>query len=156
MRASEVKNMLTDLLTTKTVIVETSCDSWEAAVERGGELLENIHATDHQYTEAMKRSIVENGPYVVIAPNIALLHARPEEGVKKVCMSLQIIHSGVRFGYEGRDPVKLVFAFGAIDSQSHLSALQQLMELFNNEPLLDKLKSSKDSSEAVSLLNNHL
>lgn len=148
--------MLTDLLTTETIIVENNCDSWEAAVERGGKLLENINATEHQYTEAMKKSIKENGPYVVIAPNIALLHARPEDGVKKVCMSLQIINSGVSFGHEGRDPVKLVFAFGAIDAQSHLSALQQLMELLNNEPLLDKLIGSVDSVEAVSLLNNQL
>ncbi|WP_182201528.1 PTS sugar transporter subunit IIA [Paraliobacillus salinarum] len=148
--------MLKDLLTTKTVEVRTDCDSWQEAVERGGELLENINAISHHYTEAMKQSIVENGPYVVIAPHIALLHARPEDGVNEVCMSLQIINTGVHFGYEKRDPVKLVFAFGAIDSQSHLKALQQLMELFNNENLLEKLKNSETNSEAVKLLNKYL
>lgn len=148
--------MLKDLLTAETVVVEYNCESWERAVERGGELLENINAIDHSYTKAMKKSILDNGPYVVIAPHVALLHARPEDGVKEVCMSLQIIRSGVSFGYEKRDPVKLVFAFGAIDSQSHLSALQKLMELFNNEMLLDKLKNVQNTDAAVALLNNQL
>lgn len=148
--------MLKNLLTTETVAVENDCNSWEKAVERSGELLENINAIDHSYTEAMEKSIQDNGPYVVIAPNIALLHARPEDGVKRVCMSLQIINSGVRFGYENRDPVKLVFAFGAIDSQSHLSALQKLMELFNNESLLEQLKGVQYPNEAITLLNDQL
>lgn len=148
--------MLKELLTKKTITVEKECESWEKAVERGGELLENINAVDHTYTEAMKQSIRDNGPYIVIAPSIALLHARPEDGVKEVCMSLQIVNEGVHFGHEERDPVKLIFAFGALDSESHLSALQKLMELLNNESLLEKCKNAKYTEEVISLLNNNL
>jgi len=147
--------MLKELLTKETITVEKDCESWEAAVERGGKLLENINAVEHTYTEAMKQSIRDNGPYIVIAPNIALLHARPEDGVKKVCMSLQVVNKGVNFGYEERDPVKLIFAFGALDSESHLKALQKLMDLLNNEALLEKCKNDKYPDEIISLLNNN-
>lgn len=148
--------MLKELLTNETITVNEAFNSWEEAVEEGGKLLENIDGVKHEYTIAMKESIKENGPYIVIAPSIALLHARPEDGVKKVCMSLQVVHEGVEFGHPDRDPVKLIFAFGALDSKSHLTALQNLMELLNNESLLKKIKKAESTSEVTSLITNFL
>lgn len=148
--------MLNELLTNETITVSETLNSWEEAVEKGGELLENVGGVNQEYTLAMKESIKENGPYIVIAPSIALLHARPEDGVKKVCMSLQVVHEGVKFGHPERDPVKLIFAFGALDSKSHLSALQNLMELLNNKNLLEKVKKAESSSEVTSLITSFL
>lgn len=145
--------MLKNMLTKKTVIVEETCDTWQNAVLKGGELLKNTGSIEECYIAAMRESVEKNGPYMVIAPGIALLHARPQDGVNEACMSLQILKHGVPFGHEERDPVTLVFAFGAVDAESHLKALQQLMELFNDEELLTKLKHAQNVEEALSLLN---
>lgn len=145
--------MLKDMLTKDTVVVEDTCDTWQDAVKTGGRLLKETGAIEESYVVAMAESVEKNGPYMVIAPGIALLHARPEDGVNEACMSLQILKQGVPFGHEKRDPVTLVFAFGAVDAQAHLMALQQLMELFNDEERLEKLKNSKSAEEALILIN---
>ncbi|MEK4023946.1 MULTISPECIES: PTS sugar transporter subunit IIA [unclassified Sporosarcina] len=145
--------MLKNILTKETVVVEEACDTWQNAVQKGGILLKRTGAIEDGYITAMAESVEKNGPYMVIAPGIALLHARPEDGVNEACMSLQILKTGVPFGHEERDPVTLVFAFGAVDAQSHLQALQQLMELFNDEDRLTKLRNSQSVEEALILLN---
>lgn len=38
---------------------------------------------EKSYIDGMIDSVKEHGPYIVIAPNIALLHARTETGSKK-------------------------------------------------------------------------
>lgn len=145
--------MLRNMLTKETVVVEEDCNTWQDATLKGGNMLVKIGAIENRYVEAMKESVEKNGPYMVIAPGIVLLHARPEDGVNEACMSLQVLKQGVPFGHEERDPVTLVFAFGAVDAESHLKALQQLMELFNNEGLLVDLKNARNQEEALSLLN---
>lgn len=145
--------MLRNMLTKETVVVEENCNTWRDATLKGGNMLVKIGAIENRYVEAMKESVEKNGPYMVIAPGIVLLHARPEDGVNEACMSLQVLKQGVPFGHEERDPVTLVFAFGAVDAESHLKALQQLMELFNNERLLIDLKNARNQEEALSLLN---
>lgn len=147
------QKMLTELLTRDTIAIRESCNSWEDAVRTGGELLQRVNGTNEAYTEAIIAAIHKHGPYMVIAPGIVLLHARPEDGVLNVCMSLQIIKSGVVFGHKDRDPVSLVFAFGAIDTKSHLLALSQLMNLFNDETLLNQLRKCSSEKEAVSILH---
>ena len=148
----EHQKMLGDLLTKQTISVIEDIDSWEDAVKEAGKLLQVAGTIEPSYTEAMLQSIYKHGPYIVIAPGIALLHARPEDGVKEVCMSLQIVKNGVKFGHKDRDPVDLVFAFGAMDTQSHLLALSQLMNLFNNESLLQKLRKSSTIEEALEVI----
>jgi PTS system ascorbate-specific IIA component len=58
----------------------------------------------------MRRVLQELGPYAVIAPGIALLHARPDDGVLAPCLALITLSRAVEFGSEQNDPVDLVFA----------------------------------------------
>jgi mannitol operon transcriptional antiterminator len=144
--------VLTDLLTLETVSCIDGCPDWTNAVYAGGDLLQKIGGIESKYNDAVIQALQKHGPYMVIAPGIALLHARPEDGVNQVCMSLQILRSGVRFGHKDRDPVRLVFMFGTTDPKSHLQALSELMNLINDEPLLDALRASQTAAEAVEVL----
>lgn len=107
---------------------------------------------EEQYITAMTQVIKEHGPYVVITPGIALVHARPEDGVQEVCMSLLVCREGVSFGNTEKDPVHLIFAFGAVDDNQHLKALSQLMTLLNDEACIHKLRSSSSVAEVLAVL----
>ena len=87
-----------------------------------GAFLVDTDAVFPSYVDAMVRAVEELGPYMIVAPGIALAHARPEDGVKRMCMSLVRLASPVEFGSEANDPVDLVFAFGAVDKEAHLQA----------------------------------
>ena len=73
----------------------------------------------------------ELGPYIVIAPGIAMPHSRPEDGVLKPCVALMTLSTPVNFGNEENDPVRLVFSFGAPDKEQHVEALRELATVFS-------------------------
>ena len=152
----DARPMLDDLLTEQTVKIMNQCTEWEKAVKEAGYMLLEKDTVEKSYIDAMVQAIKEHGPYIVIAPGIALVHARPEDGVKEVCMSLLVCPEGVSFGNKEKDPVNLVFAFGAIDNNQHLRALSQMMTLLNDEPAIKQLKSASTVEEALSVLRESI
>jgi mannitol operon transcriptional antiterminator len=148
----DVRPMLQDLLNEHTIKIVNQCNDWKEAIIIAGEMLLEQELVERGYIDAMVQGINEHGPYVVIAPGIALVHARPEDGVKEVCMSLLICQGGVSFGNGEKDPVELVFAFGAVDNNQHLRALSQMMTLLNNEHAIQQLKTATTAEDALSVL----
>lgn len=78
-----VQPMLKDLLTKDTIRVNIDAKDWEDAIRKGGDLLEKNDSIEHRYVDGMVETMKEIGPYIVIAPGIAMPHARPESGVKR-------------------------------------------------------------------------
>lgn len=148
------KPMLADLITEETINIGVVVSSWEDAVQAAGDLLVRSGGAERSYVEAMIRSIKEIGPYVVLAPGIALAHARPEDGVKKICMSFVQLAAPVSFGAGPNDPVNLVFAFGAINHDSHLSALASLARILGNKEKVEGLRSARKKDKVLAILSS--
>jgi PTS system ascorbate-specific IIA component len=85
---------------------------------------------------------------MVLAPGIALAHARPEDGVVSVGMSLITLATPVEFGSEANDPVQLVISFGGVDKEKHIGMLQALSQFLVEEENQQLLKTAQ-SVEAV-------
>lgn len=121
------------------VALDVDVQTPEDAISAAGNLLVKGKLVDENYVKAMIRSYHENGPYFVIAPHIAIPHARPEDGVKEACVSLIRLKSGVKFGHSANDPVHLVFGLGAATSEEHLAILKKLTTLLNDQENIKKL-----------------
>ncbi|MGB9840959.1 BglG family transcription antiterminator [Thermovenabulum sp.] len=144
--------VLEELITEKTIKLNIDAKDWEDAVRKGGEILVENGFVEPRYVEAMIKTVKEIGPYIVIAPGIALPHARPEDGVREICMSLITLKEPVNFGSEANDPVKLVISFGAVDHHSHLKALSKLMNLFNNNNYIKTILATNDKKEILNII----
>ncbi|GGE53315.1 PTS sugar transporter subunit IIA [Pullulanibacillus camelliae] len=134
------------------VELDAAVTSPDEAIQTAGNLLVEEGLVEEQYVEAMVQSYHKNGPYFVLAPQIALPHARPEDGVKEASVSFLRLMHPVRFGSAVNDPVHLVFALGASSSDEHLEILQKLMALLNNPENVKKLMEMTAYSEMESLL----
>lgn len=77
------EHMIRDWLTPDKIKVINSIDSWENAVRLAAEPLLMQGYIAGSYIEAILQSHKELGPYYVLAPGLAMPHARPEQGVKK-------------------------------------------------------------------------
>ncbi|MDY0404178.1 PTS sugar transporter subunit IIA [Virgibacillus sp. 179-BFC.A HS] len=124
----------------------------EDAIEAAGNLLVDEGLVEKSYTKAMRNSYKENGPYFVLAPNIAIPHARPEDGVKEASVSLVQLKEPVVFGHSTNDPVRLVFGLGASSSDEHLILLQKLTTLLNDSVNVDKLTSATNYEDIKNIL----
>jgi mannitol/fructose-specific phosphotransferase system IIA component (Ntr-type) len=122
---------LTDLLTKEQVAVQVPAKDWRDAVRQVGRLLVQSGAVEERYIDGMIHTAEELGPYIVIAPGIAMPHSRPEDGVRRPCMALITLKDPINFGNAENDPVRLVFAFGAVDQKQHIEALSQLAGAFS-------------------------
>jgi PTS system ascorbate-specific IIA component len=90
----------------------------------------------------------ELGPYIAIAPGIAIPHARPEDGAKSFGLSLLVVKQGVEFGSHN-DPVYLVLSFATPDKESHLEFLRQLATLLQNVEDVARVIVQKQTPEQV-------
>ena len=145
--------MLSDYITKDLIRLQVKAADWESAVRTGGELLLTAGICEERYVDAMVDAVRELGPYMVLAPGIALAHGRPEDGVLKVGMSIINLSEPVEFGNEANDPVYLVISFGGVDKESHLKMLQELAGFLmdeNNQTLLKTASSIDEVMKAFS------
>ncbi|SKA93911.1 transcriptional antiterminator, BglG family [Caloramator quimbayensis] len=147
--------MLKDLITWKTILLNAECSTWQEAIKLGTDILSENNYVDDRYYDAIMENFKNIGPYMVVAPGIVLSHARPEDGVKKLSMSLVTLKNPVNFGSELNDPVKLIITIAAIDNESHLKALSQLMELFMNSNDMNEIYKAKTKEEIINIVTKY-
>jgi PTS system ascorbate-specific IIA component len=140
----------------KLVAMNVELSSPEEAIQAAGQLLVNENLVEASYVDAMIQSFHKNGPYFVLAPQIALPHARPEDGVNEASVSLIQLKTPVKFGSKNNDPVELVFALGASSSEEHLQVLQKLMFLLSDQANLKKLKEATNYNDIKQLLGGNV
>ena len=148
--------MITDLLKTENIKVNVDVNTWEEAGRSAGKLLVDTKGVEEKYVDAMIDGVKKYGPYIVIAKGIAIFHARPADGVKRVCMSLVTLKNGVNFNAGDKDPVELVFAFGAIDNNTHLKMLSEVMDILRDRQGIDSILRAKDGKEVLAIIKNKL
>jgi len=114
------------------------------AIVQAGSLLQKQGYVSGAYVDAMINSYRKNGPYFVLAPQIALPHARPEDGVVQAAVSLVQLREPVRFGHAANDPVRLVFGIAAASSPQHIELVRRLSALLADETRQKQLMEVKD------------
>lgn len=148
--------MLLDILNENRIVTNCDVADWKEAIEASGKLLLDDGLIEPRYIDAMVTSVVENGPYIVVSEGIAIAHARPENGVNQLGMSLVILKDAIKFGHKTNDPVKLVFSFGAVNNDDHIEAFRELTKLLMNEDFVDAVDSMKSSTEVYRFIKQKL
>lgn len=148
--------MILDLLQKENIAVDVKAADWKEVVDETGKLLLKADQIEEKYIEAMKQSIIDNGPYVVIGKGIALLHARPEDGVKENCLSLITLAEPVEFGNENNDPVQIAFAFGTVDNEKHVKTISELSVVLMEESAVDRIAEMGSAEEILTYIEDIL
>jgi ascorbate PTS system EIIA or EIIAB component len=112
--------------TTVTAQVGLRADGWRDAIHSACRPLVTSGAVHPRYADACVGVVEEHGPYIVLAPGIALAHAHPEDGVVRTCLAAAVLADPVAFGHETNDPVDVVFVFGSPDREQHVGLLAAL------------------------------
>lgn len=147
--------MLADFLTCDYIRLNVACDNWKDAVKAGTDLLLEKKCIEPSYLDAIIHHHENFGPYMVVAPGIVLAHARPEDGAKKVSISLVTLKEPIVFGNITNDPVKLVFTFATTDNKVHLSLLASLMELLSNQKDMQAIMSASQVSSVIDIIKQY-
>ena len=135
-----------ELLAKEAIALHQDANSWEDAIKKSGQLLINTGKIKESYIDATIRNIRELGPYILIAPNVALPHSRPEDGVIEQGISVLTLKNPVEFDPE--KPFQIVICLAAVDQNLHIDMLQKISEVIADETLVNTLLTT-DSVEVV-------
>ncbi|MBU8587038.1 BglG family transcription antiterminator [Priestia megaterium] len=146
------KPMLHEVLQEPFLQLTDSADDWKSAVRLAAKPLLNYEYIEPSYVEAMIKSVEQLGPYIVIAPKVALPHARPEQGVNRVGMSMLRLKEPVYFSTEKQHGAQLIIVLAATDNETHLKALSQLSMMLSENDNIDKLIAMNTKQEMLALI----
>ena len=148
-----MSSVLEQALGQGSIKLQQSCVSWRETFELAGLGLVESSRTTSAYTNEMIQAFEELGPYMVIAPGIALAHGRPSEAVLATGLSLVTLSTPVVFGSTANDPVSLVIGLAAVDHDSHIDLMAALSELLMSEDTVNLLLQARNESEVRSYLS---
>ena len=134
--------MLIQWLTPQHIRVIDDVSDWQEAVRLSAEPLLAEGAITPAYLDAIFTSHAELGPYYVLAPGLAMPHARPEQGARKNGLSLLHVKQGVNFAADENDPVFVVIMLCALSGDDHIQMITALAEVFSDESRLQQLLSA--------------
>ncbi|MGV2986730.1 PTS sugar transporter subunit IIA [Vibrio sp. E150_011] len=107
------------------------------------------------YLEAIKQKHQEIGAYYVLAPKIAMPHARPEDGVNEAALQITVFKNGANLESDDNGDVYFSVTLAAMDSDSHIQTIMALSELFQNEGDVDAIIAAQSKDEIVEILERY-
>lgn len=137
---------LLELLDVSKIKVFEQNYTWERAVLEVGKCLVDNGSILSSYLDTIISNTLRYGTYMFITQDVVLAHAKPEEGVKRLDISIGIFKQSIRFSdfYKA----KIIIVLAADGQRTHLKVLKQIMDIFFI-PARVELLEQKDSPENV-------
>lgn len=149
--------MLKEFVEKKHCCFHEEFNSWEEAIKAAAKPLLEDNTIEDKYVEAVIDCVKENGPYIVIAPNIAMPHSTlGHAGVNDNAISFMKVEKPVQFDKNDREKdAQLFFTLAAIDDESHLKNMMQLAEMLMDQNLIDDLTTVKCESDLLKIAEKY-
>lgn len=125
--------------------LQVHANNWEDALKVAAQPLVNDGKITDDYVNSMIESVHKLGPYIVIAPGLALGHARPSEAVKQSGIAIASLDTPVKFGNKDNDPVDLVIILASINNTDHLDLMKKIVSFLNDAANLKWLRSASSA-----------
>lgn len=148
------KNMFVNLLSKEHIQLDVEASDWREAIVKSSEsLLWNEYITAN-YVHQMIDLVTRYGPYIVVAPGIALAHASPNDGVIHPATSLIRLTKPVNFNKDEFDPVSVVICIAIEDSPMYVNAMMQLISIIKNPSFMDMVINATSSQQIYDFFIN--
>ncbi len=150
-------NLKQSLIENNSIKLHQSASNWEEAIKIGTDLLVAAGTIEPRYYDNIVSKIKEMGPYIILAPGLAMPHARPEEGVIKTSFALVTLDTPIYF--EGEDePVDVLLTLAGSDSDQHMQGLMEITQVLDDPDSdtgvdLDKIRRCKTAEDVYAVID---
>ncbi|WP_260456693.1 BglG family transcription antiterminator [Enterococcus durans] len=145
---------LLDILRPEYIQLNVVARSWEEAFYVAASPLVQANIIDRRYIDTIIQTTRREGPYMVIMDKVALPHARPEDGTRKVGLGITVLKNEIKV--MGKTPVRYIFTLSAVDNKKHIAAIAELVSLLDNRAFFNQLDYAKQASEVYHWLEKVL
>ncbi len=134
------------------IVLGASAADWRDAVRLAGAALVASGAALPGYADEMIRMIDEHGPYVVIAPGLALAHARSGPEVLDDGIAIVTLATPVSFGHPHNDPVSVVLGLAIATPAQHIEFVAAIANVFNDSTAVTDLAAAATADEVLAIM----
>lgn len=133
--------LLREIVERKLTKYETSATDWRESVRMSCETLEAEGIVEANYKEEIIDCVEKYGPYIVVAPMIAMPHSTENAvGVRDTAISFMKLSKEVSFDLEDSEKdAKVFFTVASCDPNQHIDNISRLSELLSNDEVLEEL-----------------
>lgn len=144
--------MLKELIAKGYYSIHDGFDNWEDAVRASVQPLIDAGAVKPAYADSIVRSVKEFGPYIAIAPDIAIPHAEDKANVNETTICFMKSNTPVVLDPEDHDKdSRLFFVLASNDEEKHLENLGKLVEMFEEEAFMKALGEATTLEEILAV-----
>ncbi len=148
----DTRPMLSELITSDMIQLTDEKLDWQQAIALVAQPLLEQGKIEASYIDAMIGKVKEYGAFIHIGRNVALPHARPEDGVNELGMALLKTTEPVLLLDDEKHAITVFICLAAVDNDAHLRALASLTKILSNAKNLDRLLAAQSKEEIQNIL----
>lgn len=145
--------LIKELVDKNRICFHEKFNSWEEAIAASCQPLIKDNSIESVYVDAIIECVKKYGPYIVLAPNIAMPHSQEGAvGVNDTGISFMKVEEPVHFeeGNPEKD-ARLFFVLASVDHNVHLQNMEKLAMLLLNDELVEELLVAKTVEELLAI-----
>ena len=127
---------------------------WTDAIYFAGEPLIRSGSIVEKYLDSIISQTMYYGTYMFINSDVMLAHAKPQDGVNHLDLSLTIFKTPITFN-ENR-AAKMIFMLCAEDNERHLKIMNELLTLAEADENLSRLSAASSAEEILTAMKEIL
>jgi ascorbate PTS system EIIA or EIIAB component len=136
------------ILALDALALQAEAATWQDAVRIGTDLLVRAKSVEPRYLDAIVRMTGEIGPWYLLAPGLAMPHARPEEGVIADGFALVTLKEPVTFGGSDNDPIDILITLAATSAKTmNEEAIVEVATLFEDEETIARIRAARTRAD---------
>lgn len=128
--------------------------NWQDAIHYASRPLLKHESIHEQYIYSILSQLQYYGPYMFIAPNIVLAHAKPEDGTKQLDIAMSVCKKDVHFS--PHHAAKIILVLSPVDQESHLHILRDIMSIFSIQTNVDNILQLDSVEEVLAFMKDNL
>lgn len=148
------ENDLMSILDASRIRIFEHSDSWQNSIRLAGQCLLDYKSIEKRYLDTIIGQLQYYGPYMFLTEDVILAHAKPEDGVNCLDLSLSLFREPVR--YSGLRKAKLVLVLAAEDQEKHLKILQDILQLLSKPDFISSMETCSSPAEIYYLIRQLL
>lgn len=125
------KNGILERLNLSKIIFSARELYWQESIYMAGKCLVQNGSIEERYLDTIISQTMYYGPYMFITEDIMLAHAKPEDGVVTMDISMAIFEKPVAFP-KGKH-AKIIFLLAAEDQEKHLKSLNDILKIAESD-----------------------
>ncbi len=150
----EKENGILECLTLSKIAVIQDSFMWQDSIYIAGKYLVESGSIEKRYLDVMISQTMYYGPYMFITDRVMLAHAKPEDGVNRMDISMTIFKNPIFFK-EGKR-AEIIFVLATVDHERHLKILNDVFKIAENSENIRRIVNASTEIGVFEILNEIL